>query len=139
MKRGRKPQNKPSHLKMVSERPLPPDHVANDPVALRRWEFVCDSLGDQGNLSATDSHLLELYATTYSHWLRMSEQLKTEDTVLVSDVAKRAFVNPLVQHVKSYGQLLDRLLDQLSLTPSRRGKADSSADDGGFGKWKDIV
>ena len=99
-------------------RPQMPDNL--DGLAEAAWVSLVDSLEDMGLLTVADSHLLELYAHTYSGYREAVSKQKEYGQVLLQDgTAKR---NPFMFEVHSHRNELLKILIEFGLTPSSRSR-----------------
>jgi P27 family predicted phage terminase small subunit len=119
LRRGRKAL-KQGEVKLKAGYPTPPNDL--DPVALSAWESVCDDLKEQGNLVVSDRKLIELYARTYSLMKKAEDELETEDLNLVA-ANGRAFINPAANVQQTCISRLQRILNDLRLSPVTRSNA----------------
>jgi P27 family predicted phage terminase small subunit len=137
--RGRKP--KPTELKIlrgtrkdrineaapkkVAGVPPCPSHL--DAVARAKWDELVEQLGEAGTLSRTDSESLALYCSTFSLWLLARQHVSKTQSLTVTGAQGGTKSNPILSVIAVNAQLLARLQAEFGLTPSSRGRIQSSA------------
>lgn len=118
MKRGRKAiQN--GEIKAKVGRPTPPPDLED--YALNAWDSVCDDLESQGNLLLTDNKLIELYSRSYAMLRRIEDQLSVEP-LTIDGKEGRTFQHPLLVTHCNLVSRVQRILNDLRLTPATRSK-----------------
>lgn len=116
--------------------PLPPEDL--DEMGRLAWRSVCDDLDAQGTLTKTDAKLIELYSREYSLFRKIEAQLEQDPLYSVADNG-RMFVHPLLGQRSTVTGRLNKILNDLRLSPLTRDKATSNGEGEGFDKWKDLV
>lgn len=133
MKRG--PQAKQPKA-ICSITPEPPDDL--DETALEAWDSVIEDLELEGRLLKTDRKIIELYARTYSVFIKIDSQLAEEPFTSMKDDG-RSFINPLLNTRDMYSGRLNAILNSLQLTPKTRGKNKTKPKDDPADKWKGLA
>lgn len=119
--RGRKPVPKPAPVKPPEGRPVAPDYVAKDPIALAKFDELVEHLDALGILSRTDVDAIALFATTFSDYRDNLARIAAEGKVVKTKagfLANSPYVNQRNQNLSH----LEKLSRELGLTPAARAK-----------------
>lgn len=116
--------------------PSIPEHVASDPVAKRRWDWVCEQLRSMNLLHKTDEGLIAGYCLDYSMMISLWEHVKGGN---VSHLNEKGNVSTKPE-ANQFHKFSDRCLKreaEMGLTPSARTRlhAPQAEEEDVFGEW----
>ena len=102
--------------------PVKPTYL--DEVASAKWEEVVGLLDELGVLSRSDGNLIEAYCVTYSGYRAALAQVARIGQVIVerTDSGVEAKRSPWSAELHKYMDRMTKLLAELGLTPSARGR-----------------
>lgn len=124
-------------LKAPVGRPVCPDHIREDEVALKQWERTCDHLESMGILAECDDHIIEQFASLYSLWVQAKDNVKKVGAVVEQGVGLKQ--SPYVQIYLSLHQSLMRMLTELGLSPAARARLRITKEEKKQNKWEGII
>lgn len=100
-------------------RPEPPKFLKA--AGRRKWDEMCDHLGDNRVLSKDNREILIAYCTAYEGWMKSrAEVAKTGLTIM--DDKGNIRRNPAMIELHKFRDTMNRLLPEFGLTPASRGK-----------------
>ena len=116
--------------------PVAPEIVDADPVAKRRWDWVCEQLKAMNLLHVTDQGLIAGYCLDYSMMTSLWDVIKGGN---VTDVNEKG-VSSTKPEANQFHKFSDRCLKreaELGLTPSARTRlrAPQAEEEDAFQQW----
>jgi P27 family predicted phage terminase small subunit len=113
--------------KTKPNRPAPPEEIEDE--ARLEWDRVCDELDSAGRLATTDRAILHVYVELWALHRRAVRQVTVHGftTTYSND---NVGLSPAYNAMKDSARQLRTLLNDLGLTPAKRGKGpNQEADD----------
>lgn len=92
-----------------------------DEKAGEKWDQLCDDLRSMGVLSSELGDTLTAYCTSYSEWVK-ARAIVAELGMLVETGSGSVKRNPALLDVHKFRDQMNRMLPELGLTPSSRGR-----------------
>lgn len=111
----------------VSGLPQPPDYI--DDIGRQAWHDVLKQIGHTGCITMAEGPILEMYADSYSKFLKAREMVDKLGIALVEkdkNGQPRARSNPFANQLHKYRDACTKLLIELGMTPVSRARIGQS-------------
>ena len=119
------------------ERPKPPKWL--DKEALEKWHALLDLLEKNGLVSSDTLDILVAYCSSYSSWRKTQKMIDKQGMSYVDAKTGNLKRNPLLADLHKYRDQCNRLLPELGMTPSSRGRLVSKKRDEEDDPFKELL
>jgi P27 family predicted phage terminase small subunit len=101
-------------------RPEVPESIADDLIALDRWEQMCRELDLLGVLTTADFYLLETHCASYSLWRELRDTIRQHG--MIDQTERSRSSKPEAKMMLELQRFMNKQLEDLGLTPSSRSR-----------------